>query len=297
MTVPEPPSRHRPMPRALEQLILRCIDKDPAQRPQSAEELGQGAGGGAADGRRARADRGGRSGRGRAGRRGRGGRRAGTRTPIGHTEGHAGAAARADGERSDDAARPASRRPLVWVGAAAARRAGRRGDRAGRAPRRRRQGGAGDGRRRAAAARRHDRRKPMPGRAHVVVKGADDARVLRDVQVWLTAASWRRGPRGARSGPRAGRIARAARRGRRSRRPTSGRSRSPSGTEAELEVSLAPTAPPAVEPHTGAPRTPGTTTRRAAKVGAAPASPTTPPAPSKTRHRDGLVGDDIFDGK
>ena len=41
MTVPEAPSRHRPMPRALEQLILRCVDKDPAQRPQSAEELGK----------------------------------------------------------------------------------------------------------------------------------------------------------------------------------------------------------------------------------------------------------------
>ena len=39
ITVPEPPSRHRPMPRALDQLILRCLDKDPAQRPQSAEEL------------------------------------------------------------------------------------------------------------------------------------------------------------------------------------------------------------------------------------------------------------------
>jgi len=39
MTVPEPPSRYRPVPRALDQLILRCVDKDPAQRPQSAEEL------------------------------------------------------------------------------------------------------------------------------------------------------------------------------------------------------------------------------------------------------------------
>ena len=68
------------------------------------------------------------------------------------------------------------------------------------------------------------------------------------------------------------------------------------GAEAELEVSLAPTAPPAVEPrpaaqhakHHDAP---------AVKTGQ-PASPTTPPpAPSRTRHRDGLVGDDIFDGK
>src|SRR4029077_11449401 len=41
MTVPDPPSRYRPLPRALEQLILRCVDKDPAQRPHSAEELGR----------------------------------------------------------------------------------------------------------------------------------------------------------------------------------------------------------------------------------------------------------------
>src|SRR5688572_9903822 len=39
LTVPEPPSRHRPVARALDVLILRCLDKDPAQRPQSADEL------------------------------------------------------------------------------------------------------------------------------------------------------------------------------------------------------------------------------------------------------------------
>ncbi|HXU00210.1 MAG TPA: serine/threonine-protein kinase, partial [Polyangia bacterium] len=41
VTVPDPPSRHRGVPRALEQLILRCLDKDPTQRPQSAEALGK----------------------------------------------------------------------------------------------------------------------------------------------------------------------------------------------------------------------------------------------------------------
>ena len=70
------------------------------------------------------------------------------------------------------------------------------------------------------------------------------------------------------------------------------------GAEAELEVSLAPSTPPAVEPHPAAQHA-----KRhdapAAKVGQAgqPASPTPPPATSKPRHRDGLVGDDIFDGK
>src|SRR5512138_305681 len=41
VTVPDAPSRHRPMPRALDQLIMRCLDKDPAHRPQTAEELGK----------------------------------------------------------------------------------------------------------------------------------------------------------------------------------------------------------------------------------------------------------------
>ena len=65
----------------------------------------------------------------------------------------------------------------------------------------------------------------MPGRAHVVVKGADDARVLRVSTA--TAASWR-GVREARVLDLApGRIARPARRGRRSRAARARRSRSP----------------------------------------------------------------------
>ncbi len=37
--VPEPPSRHRPMEPELERLILMCLEKDPAKRPESAKEL------------------------------------------------------------------------------------------------------------------------------------------------------------------------------------------------------------------------------------------------------------------
>ena len=69
------------------------------------------------------------------------------------------------------------------------------------------------------------------------------------------------------------------------------------GAEAELEVSLAPPAP--AEPHippaasAGAPRRAVTTPWR--RPG--PPRRRLPPTTSKPRHRDGLVGDDIFDGK
>jgi len=36
---PEPPSKHRPMEPELERLILMCLEKDPAKRPDSAKEL------------------------------------------------------------------------------------------------------------------------------------------------------------------------------------------------------------------------------------------------------------------
>jgi len=37
---PDPPSQHASIPPALDQLIMRCLAKDPAERPQSARELG-----------------------------------------------------------------------------------------------------------------------------------------------------------------------------------------------------------------------------------------------------------------
>jgi serine/threonine-protein kinase len=38
---PEPPSKHAQMPPELDKLIMRCLAKDPAGRPQTAKELGQ----------------------------------------------------------------------------------------------------------------------------------------------------------------------------------------------------------------------------------------------------------------
>jgi serine/threonine protein kinase len=38
---PEPPSRHRPMEPELERIILSCLEKDPAKRPETAKELGR----------------------------------------------------------------------------------------------------------------------------------------------------------------------------------------------------------------------------------------------------------------
>jgi eukaryotic-like serine/threonine-protein kinase len=38
---PEPPSRHRPVDPELERIILSCLEKDPAKRPQTAKDLGR----------------------------------------------------------------------------------------------------------------------------------------------------------------------------------------------------------------------------------------------------------------
>jgi serine/threonine-protein kinase len=40
MLTPDPPSRHAVLPDALDRLIMRCLSKDPGERPQSARELG-----------------------------------------------------------------------------------------------------------------------------------------------------------------------------------------------------------------------------------------------------------------
>jgi hypothetical protein len=129
--------------------------------------------------------------------------------------------------------------------------------------------------------------KPVPGRARVVIKGADEARVLVDGRVVAS------GVREARVLDLAAGESHVLRVEAADRAPHERSFTVAAGAEAELEVALAPATPPAVEPHAAAPHA-----RRHDAPETKAASPTTPPsAPSKTRHRDGLVGDDIFDGK
>jgi eukaryotic-like serine/threonine-protein kinase len=297
MTVPDPPSRHGPLPRALEQLILRCIDKDPAQRPQSAEALGKALDAAlptvdehvqtAAVGLAAAAPAAG----------------PGAAAPP------AVAPAPAPSDTAQDTLAPApgrtasdltmqpvrSRRPLLWVGAAAAGALVAVAVALG--------GRHGGGEKRAlvtvVAAQPPPAtsiaNKPMPGRAHVVVTGADDARVLRVLRVLIDGHVVASGVREARVLDLAPGESHALRVEAVDRTPHERSFTVAAGTEAELEVSLAPTTPPAVEPHPAAAHAKHHDAP-AAKVGQQ-ASPTTPPAPSRTRHRDGLVGDDIFDGK
>jgi tRNA A-37 threonylcarbamoyl transferase component Bud32 len=295
MTVPEAPSRHRPMPRALEQLIMRCVDKDPAQRPPTAEELGK-----ALEAALSTT-----------------GDDAQTaavvplaQQPQQPKQAQQPVAAPPPAEppmdtfspppgrtASDLTIHPARhRRPLLLVGAAAAATvvvavfllAGRHGG-----------GDKGslvlvvDAQVPPATALPA---KPVPGRAHVVVKGVDVARVLVDGK--LVAA----GVREARVLDLAPGASHALRVEAVDRTPYERQFTVASGTEAELEVSLPAEAPPA------APQVPALHGKRrdgaarpqpAAKVGAGQAGqPATPPAAaSKPRHRDSLVGDDIFGGK
>ena len=290
MTVPEAPSRHRPMPRALEQLIMRCVDKDPAQRPQTAEELGK-----ALEAALSTT-----------------GDDAQTaavvplvQQPQPVAAPPAPAAAPPLDTFSPPPGRTASdltiqparhRRPLMFVAAVAAATvvvaafllAGRHG--------------GGD---KGALVLVVDAQvppatalpaKPVPGRAHVVVKGADVARVLVDGKLVAAGVREARVLDLAPGEPHALRVEAV------DRRPHERQFTVASGTEAELEVSLSPEAPPAAEPQLPAQhgkRRDGARPQPAAKVGAGQAGqPATPaPAASKPRHRDSLVGDDIFGGK
>jgi serine/threonine-protein kinase len=270
ITAPDPPSRHRPLPRALEQLIMRCIDKDPAQRPQSAEALGR-----ALDAALPTAED-------------------NLQTAAVVPVAPAPAAAPAHDTLSPPPGRTAadltmtparSRRPLflaVGLGAGAlvavAIALGVRH-------------GAGEG---SAVLSVVDAQapapaiaaKPLPGRAHVVVKGTEVARVLVDGKV--VAA----GVREARVLDLAPGEAHALRVEAVDRTPHERSFTVAAGAEAELEVSLeGPAAAAGAAPAQAAPHS------RRHDAGKGPAAaPTTPPAAtSKTRHRDGLVGDDIFD--
>ena len=279
MTVPEPPSRHGPLPRALEQLILRCIDKDPAQRPQSAEALGKAldaslptadehvqtaavvpmaAAPVAAAARRRRARR---HPRHRTHRRTRWRRRPGGRQAISTIQ-------------------PArSRRPLLWVGAAAA------GALVAVAVA---LGGRHGGGEKGALVTVVDAQpppatttanKPISGRAHIVVTGADDARVLVDGRVVAS------GVREARVLDLAPGESHALRVEAVDSAPHERSFTVAAGTEAELEVSLAPTTPPAVEPHPAAAHASATTRPRPR-----PVSPPRPRRrPPRQKHDTGTV--------
>ena len=128
----------------------------------------------------------------------------------------------------------------------------------------------------------------MPGRAHVVVKGVEVARVLVDGK--LVAA----GVREARVLDLAPGESHALRVEAVDRTPHERVFTVAAGAEAELEVSLAPPAP-------AEPTSPARRRRRQdapSRHRGDPGPPDdAPPTTSKPRHRDGLVGDDIFDGK
>jgi serine/threonine-protein kinase len=280
ITVPEAPSRHRAMPRALDQLIMRCLDKDPTQRPQTADELWRGldaalpaagsempapppAPAPAAAPPEAQA--------------------APTTDPPGDT-----LAPPPGRTASDLTIQPARQgRPLLYVGAAGAAavvviafallRGQGGGDRGGLvtvvdasplpAP--------ATGTATATA-------KPIPGRAHVVVQGVDVARVLVDGKLVAAGVREARVLDLAPGEPHALRVEAI------DRAPHERTFTVAAGAEAKLEVSLAPPEP------RGGPRAPGGGGRRQ-NTAATPKTPTgAPAAPSGPRHRDGLVGDDIF---
>jgi eukaryotic-like serine/threonine-protein kinase len=280
VTVPDPPSRHRPVPRGLDVLILRCLDKDPAARPQSADELWR-----ALDAAMPQP----------------GAALPAVATPVAEPAPADAAQAQPDtlspppGRTANDLTiQPARQhRPLVWVGAAAAVVAvavfalvgARKGTRDNLVV-------VTDGPLPPPAVAPPAVAPPppaAPGRAHIVVDGVDGARVLVDGKLVAAGVREARVTDLASGQPHQLRVEAVG-------QPAHERAFTvAAGAEAQIKVTFtspAPAVPAADTRPTHAKRTGA----RAVKQG--PPAPSTPAAPatSKTRHRDGLVGDDIFEG-
>jgi serine/threonine-protein kinase len=282
VTVPEPPSRYRPLPRAMDALILRCLDKDPAQRPLSADELWRALDAalpqpGAATPAPAPAPA--------------------ERAP----EPEAAPAPAATSSPPDTFAPPPGRtasgltmqparhgRPLVWVSAAAALVVV-----VGLVVMSARKGGSGnlvvvtDAQSPTAVT----PPRPAPGRAHVVVAGADGATVMVDGKLIAAGVREARIPELAAGEPHQLRVEASG-------QPPHERTFTvAAGAEAEIAVTFSPPAPavPAAETR---PAQHGKRTGPRSKEGATTATQAPSPTPtgSRKRHRDGLVGDDIFEG-
>ena len=271
MTAPQPPSTHAPVPPALDRLIVACLEKDPARRPQTAEALGR-----ALEAALPAADAG-----------------PAYAPPAGVPAPASAPAAVARDAATSDTLAPApgrtapgltqiparDRRPLyilatlggVALVAVVAVSAGRRREPAppGTTPT-------------PPPPTFPTPPAPVPGRLHLTIKDADAATVLVDGKLIATGVREARVPAISPGEPHHLRIESAG------RPPFERTFTVAAGAEVELEAPLGP--PPTAEP---APR-PSTERRHHREAASTPP----PPSPAtKTHHRDGLVGDDIFNTK
>ena len=266
MTVPKPPSSFAPVPPALDRLILACLDKDIDKRPQTAEELGraldaalptEAAAGGASAAPAAAV------------------------TPVTQPD----TLAPAPGRTSPDLTQLPARdcRPMLIglgvaavlvVGGLALLTGGHRGGAVSVPP-------AELGPPPQAAA-PPPPSGPPAGRVHVVVTGVDSASVMVDGKLVAAGVHEARVPNVTPGEPHHLRVEASG------RAPFERTFTVAADAEVELEAALA--APPVAETH-AAKRAAGEPKHQRVS----PPSPAPGPSAPKPRHRDGLVGDDIFD--